>query len=574
MLDLVLRNGTVVDGTGAPRRQADVGIREGRIVSIGTSDESASRSIDCDGLVVAPGFVDIHTHYDAQLLWDPLATPSPLHGVSTVMGGNCGFTIAPLGDDDVDYVMEMMARVEGMPLDSLRAGPRWDWRSFGEWLDRLDGRVGINAGFLVGHSTIRRVAMGDAAGKAARPEHIATMVRLVHEACAAGALGFSSSLGEAHTDGNGNPVPSRAATHHELIELAGAIRDHEGTTLEFIAAMGEIPHARIELMTQMSLAANRPLNWNLLGSLSPTPVFDQQLSSCDHAAAHGAHVAALALPDLMRLRAHRMLEDMPGWRDVVAMDPASRRRAIADPATRQRLRDGASEMAARGLTAMSNFDLLEIADAPQGSESIIGRTIASLAAERGVDPVDILIDVVLPDRLPLAMVFPSLIPELGTTAEGWKVRQRVWDDDRVFFGGSDAGAHVDLMCHANYPTVVLGEMVRERGLFTLERAIHKMTDHPARLYGLRGRGRIAEGWFADLVVFDPERIASEPARARTDLPANGERLYAEARGVKHLFVNGRAVVTDDRFTGDLGGTLLRSGRDTETVPVPAGATSR
>jgi N-acyl-D-aspartate/D-glutamate deacylase len=467
-----------------------------------------------------------------------------------------------------------MARVEGMPLDSLRAGPRWDWRSFGEWLDRLDGRVGINAGFLVGHSTIRRVAMGDAAGEAARSEHIATMVRLVHEACAAGALGFSSSLGEAHTDGNGNPVPSRAATHHELIELAGAIRDHEGTTLEFIAAMGEIPHARIELMTQMSLAANRPLNWNLLGSLSPTPVFDQQLSSCDHAAAHGAHVAALALPDLMRLRAHRMLEDMPGWRDVVAMEPSARRRAIADPATRQRLRDGASEMAARGLTAMSNFDLLEIADAPQGSESIIGRTIASLAAERGVDPVDILIDVVLPDRLPLAMVFPSLIPELGTTAEGWKVRQRVWDDDRVFFGGSDAGAHVDLMCHANYPTVVLGEMVRERGLFTLERAIHKMTDHPARLYGLRGRGRIAEGWFADLVVFDPERIASEPARARTDLPADGERLYAEARGVKHLFVNGRAVVTDDRFTGDLGGTLLRSGRDTETVPVPGGATSR
>src|SRR5438132_2056543 len=262
-------------------------------------------------------------------------------------------------------------------------------------------------------------------------------------------------------------------------------------------------------MTEMSLAANRPLNWNLLGSLSPTPVYDQQLSSCDHAAAHGARVAALALPDVMRLRAHRMLEDMPGWRDVVAMSPSERRIAVTDPATRQRLFEGAAEMAARGLGAMTNFDLLEIADAPAGSENLIGRSIAALATERRVDPIDVLIDVVLPDRLPLAMVFPSLIPALGNTAEGWKVRQDVWNDDRVVFGGSDAGAHVDLMCHANYPTVVLGEMVRERGLFTLERAVHKMTDVPARLYGLRGRGRVAGGWMADLVVFDPDRIARE-----------------------------------------------------------------
>jgi N-acyl-D-aspartate/D-glutamate deacylase len=273
----------------------------------------------------------------------------------------------------------------------------------------------------------------------------------------------------------------------------------------------------------------------------------------------------------MRLRAHRMLEGMPGWRDIVAMSPNERRVAITDPATRQRLFDGAAEMAARGLGAMSNFDLLEIADAPPGSEKLIGRSVAALAAERGVDPIDVLIDVVLPDRLPLAMVFPSLVPELGNTAEGWKVREAVWNDERVVLGGSDAGAHVDLMCHANYPTVVLSEMVRERGLFTLERAIHKMTDVPARLYGLRGRGRLAEGWIADLVVFDPDRIASEPARARNDLPANGERLYAEARGVEHLFVNGREIVAHDRFTGDLGGTLLRSGRDTETVSVPGGA---
>ena len=564
MLDVILRNGTVLDGTGAPALQRDVGIRGSRIVALGSVTESATRVIDCDGLVVCPGFVDVHTHYDAQVLWDPLATPSPLHGVTTVFGGNCGFTIAPLGDGDVDYVMEMMARVEGMPLASLKAGPGWEWRSFGEWLDQLEGCLGINAGFLVGHSTIRRVAMGtDAVGGTATPAQLEHMVRLVRESCAAGALGFSSSLGEAHTDGDGNPVPSRASSHAELLALAASIRDFEGTTLEFIAAMGEIPQDRIELMTAMSRAANRPLNWNLLGSLSPTPVFEQQLRSCDHAAAHGARVVALALPDLMRMRAHRVIQDMPGWREVAALPPDQRRHAAADAATRQRLHDGAREISARGMAAYANFDLLEVADSTD--PTVIGRTVGELARSRGIDPIDVLIDEVLVPQAPLQMVFPSLDPTLGTTPQGWEVRKSVWNDPRVVLGGSDAGAHTDLLCHANYPTVVLSEMVRDRGIFTMEQAVHKMTEVPAQLYGLRQRGRIEEGWFADVVVFDPATLASGPARARYDLPAGGERLYAEADGYHHVFVNGCEIVRDDVLTGALGGTLLRAGRDTYTV---------
>jgi N-acyl-D-aspartate/D-glutamate deacylase len=571
VLDVLLRGADVVDGSGSARRRADVGITDGRIVlpNPGT-DTSAARTVDVGGLVIAPGFVDIHTHYDAQVLWDPLCTPSPFHGVTTVIGGNCGFTLAPLGDDDdIEYVMRMMARVEGMSIDALRAGPSWDWRTFGEYLDRIDGRLGVNAGFLVGHSTLRRYVMGELAHDASTPEQIAAMVATVHDAMASGALGVSSSLGEAHTDGEGEPVPSRAASREELLALAAAVRDHEGTTLEFIAAMGEIPADRIELMTDMSLAANRPLNWNLLGSLSPTEVYEQQLTSCDHALARGAHVVALTLPDLMRVRSDRVLDDLPGWRDVVALDAAARRRAVADPDVRARLRAGADEAVRRGLGAVAQPELLEIADAPAGSADLVGRSIGEIAAERGADPVDVLIDVVLPDRLPLTMVFPSLVPSLGRSEEGWRVRAGVWQDDRTVLGGSDAGAHADLMCHANYPTMVLGESVRERGLLTIEEAVHQLTDVPARLYGLRGRGRIADGWVADLVVFDPDAIGSGTPHLVQDLPAGGERLSVDGRGIGAVYVNGREVVARDAPTGDLPGTLLRSGRDTETVTVPA-----
>ncbi|HLY83362.1 MAG TPA: amidohydrolase family protein [Acidimicrobiales bacterium] len=572
MLDVVLRGGTVVDGTGAAAWRADVGVRRGLIVAIGDVDEPASRTVDADGLVVAPGFIDIHTHYDVQVLWDPTVSPSPLHGVTTIVGGNCGFSVAPLEPDDVDYVMRMMARVEGMPLDALQAGPAWDWRSFGEWLGRLDGHLAINAGFLVGHSTLRRLAMGEAAvGEAATRDQIDRMVGMAHDAMASGALGFSSSLGEAHTDGDGRPVPSRAARAEEFLALAGTLRDHAGTSLEFIAAMGEIPQERIELMAQMSLAANRPLNWNLLGSLSSVEVYQQQLTACDWATERGATVKALALPDLLRMRANSLVETLPGWREVIELSDGARRSAVHDPRVRQRLRDGLEQAARSGLQVIGQWDLVEIAESTAPDKTgCTGRTITDVAAERGTEPIDVLIDVVLLDQLPLTMVFPSLTPSLGASDAGWQVRAKVWKDDRVVLGGSDAGAHLDVMCHANYTTVVLGHLVRERALFTLEEAVRELTEVPARLYGLGRRGRVAEGWHADLVVFDPERVGSDPAQARCDLPGGASRLYAESRGVEHVLVGGREVVEGGRMTGELAGTLLRSGVDTETVTVPGG----
>src|SRR3954454_3337612 len=560
MLDLLIRGGRLVGGTGAPARTPDVGIRDGRVVALGNVDERAARTIDADGLVVSPGFVDLHTHYDVQALWDPAVTPSPLHGVTTVIGGNCGFSIAPLRPEHVEYVMRMMARVEGMALDALEAGPAWGGRPFGEWLDRLDGRLSVNAGFLAGHSTIRRVVMGaDATSARATRDQVREMVRLLHESLDAGALGFSSSLGEAHTDGDGNPVPSRAAGFDEFLALAAAVRDHAGTTLEFIAAMGEIPADRAELMADMSLAAGRPLNWNLLGSLSPTEVYDQQLTSCDLAAAKGATVLALALPDLLRMRSSGILRSLPGWADVLALPDAERRSALQDQGVRDRLRAGFDTADERGLGAVMHWELVELPD---------GRSVADVARARGTDPVDVLLDVVLPEDLALTTVFPSLVPSLGVSDESWRVRGDVWRDPRVVLGGSDAGAHVDIMCHANYTTVVLGELVRERGLFTLEDAVRRLTDVPARLLGLRDRGRIAEGAHADVVVFDPERIGSHPAEERHDLPGGAMRLYADAIGVNEVIVGGEPIVERGVLTGAQPGTLLRSGVDTDTVTVP------
>ena len=563
MLDLLLSRGTVVDGSGAPATVADVGIRDGRIVVVGETAEPARRVVDVGGLVVCPGFVDLHTHYDAQLLWDPTASPSILHGVTTVLGGNCGFSVAPLGPDDADYIQKMMAVVEGIPLAALVSTGPWDWHTFAEYLDRVDHGLAVNAGFLVGHSTVRRMVMGDDATRSeASPEQIRAMVDLVAASVAGGALGFSSSLGEGHVDGDGRPVPSSSAGLDEFVALAGALRPHPGTTLEFIPSVGPIPDERVQLMADMSLAADRPLNWNLLGSLASEEIYEQQLEASDRAEAVGAHVVALTLPDMMRMRASTLLPGLPGWRDVTELDLEGRRAAIADPAVRERLRSGAEVAARRSMGVLSDFALMEVSD--PGS-AWVGRSVGEIAEARDTDVVDVLIDVVLAEGLTLFAVLPSLTPSLGRTDEGWAARTAVWKDPRVMLGGSDAGAHLDLMCHANYPTVVLGEVVRDRGLLTMEEAVEMMTDRPARFYGLTGRGRVVEGWHADLVVFDPGRVASGPVTLVDDLPGGGERLDAGSVGVELVLVAGREVVRGGRVTGERPGRVLRSGRDTETV---------
>jgi N-acyl-D-aspartate/D-glutamate deacylase len=318
----------------------------------------------------------------------------------------------------------------------------------------------------------------------------------------------------------------------------------------------------MQLMADMSLAADRPLNWNLLGSLASEEIYEQQLRASDLASDQGAHVVALTLPDVMRLRGSNVLASLPGWEQVITRDEAGRRAAAADPEQRAALRAGAEQVATKAIGVLADFSLMEVADP---TSEWVGQSLGAIAATRGTDVIDVLIDVVLAERLTLYLVLPSLTPSLGQTDDGWRARVEVWKDPRVMLGGSDAGAHLDLMCHANYPTRVLGEVVRDRGLLTVEEAVEMMTDRPARHYGLRERGRIVEGWHADLVVFDPATVASEPARVVADLPGGGERLLAGSHGVHRVIVGGQEVVADGVVTELRPGRVLRSGADSESV---------
>jgi len=566
MLDVKIAGGSVVDGTGAARQRADVGIKDGRVVAIGDVDEAATRTIDATGLIVAPGFVDIHTHYDAQAFWDPALTPSPLHGVTTIVGGNCGFTIAPLAASEADYLMRMLARVEGMPLESLEAGVPWDWQSFGEYLDRLDGTLAVNAGFLVGHSALRRVAMRGRSHEPATDDDVASMCRTLGESLAVGGLGFSSSQAPTHNDGDGEPVPSRAATRDELVALCGVVHDHPGTTLEFIPTVGPFSDEHVALMAAMSVAAGRPLNWNVLVVGGGSDTYRAQLEASDRAAEQGGRVLALTVPSVMQLhlnfRSGFLFDALPGWGPTMALPDEEKTRALADPDVRQRLRESA-ESDTGLFRAMLRWDRLQLGEtfAPE-NQHLEGRTVADVAAERGADPFDALLDIVVADGLRTVLMPPAR----GDDPESWRLRSEAWRDPRVVVGASDAGAHLDMLATFSYSTSLLAAS-RAHGLVPLEEAVHLLTDVQARLYGIRDRGRIAEGWHADVVVFDEDGVGPGPVHTRYDLPAGAGRLYAEAEGIAHVLVNGSEIVSAGELTGERPGTLLRSGRDTETVEV-------
>jgi N-acyl-D-aspartate/D-glutamate deacylase len=567
MLDYVIKGGTVVDGTGAPPRQADIGIRGDRIVALGDVDEPARETIDATGLMVTPGFVDPHTHYDAQLYWDGYATPSSHHGVTSVIGGNCGFTLAPLRAEDADYTRRMMAKVEGMPLGALESGVEWKWETFGEYLDGLEGRIGVNAGFLVGHCALRRYVLGEeAVTRESTPEEVRSLVQLLHDSLAAGGLGLSTSRSSTHSDGDGNPVPSRAASEEELLALCTVVSEHEGTTLEAIVegCLRGFDDAEIELLAEMSAHANRPLNWNVLGvTAGGGEKTEHQLLPGVRAREIGGRVVALTMPifadNNMSLGTFCALWLIPGWQDILALPLDEKNAKLRDPAVREEMERAAKGTVFERLADFSNYRIGDTV-APQ-NKPYEGRLVTEIARERGMDPAECLIEITAADEYK-TVLWP--LPVADTDAD-WQARRDVWGRPDVLIGGSDAGAHLDRMLGSPYPTRFIADSLRGRRLLPIEETVRLMTDVPARLFGLRDRGRLVEGAFADIVVFDPATIDSGPARRVFDLPADSLRLTSSSTGVNRVLVNGVVTVVDGESTGALPGTLLRSGRNTDTV---------
>ncbi|MEU0218980.1 D-aminoacylase [Streptomyces sp. NPDC006265] len=573
MLDHVIKGATVVDGSGAPGFIADVGIRGGRISVVGTVTEEARSVEDATGLVLTPGFVDPHTHYDAQLFWDPYATPSLNHGVTTVAGGNCGFTLAPLHPErpgDADYTRRMMSRVEGMALVALEEGAPWNWHSFGEYLDALEGRIAVNAGFMVGHCALRRYVMGpEAVGGQPSQEQLAAMVRLLREAMDAGAWGLSTTQSTSHSDGDGQPVASRHAQPAELLALSRAVGECEGTQIEAIVAgcLDQFSDAEIDLFVEMSAVAGRPLNWNVLTIDAAVPErVPRQLLASEQARKAGGRVVALTMPILtpmnMSLGTFCALNLIPGWGPVLALPVPERIERLRDPQVRAELLRRARSKEAGVFRRLSNFGRYVIGDTySEANAGLTGRVVNDIAEERGQEPFACLVEICANDEL-RTVLWP--MPTDNDPAS-WALRAQTWQHEDVLLGGSDAGAHLDRMCGAPYTTRFLGDCLRGRRLVGLEQAVKMLTDDPARLFGLRERGQVREGWHADLVLLDPERIDAGPATLVHDLPGDSPRLDSRALGVRAVWVNGVEAIRDDAVTGAVPGRVLRSGRDTETV---------
>jgi N-acyl-D-aspartate/D-glutamate deacylase len=572
VLDLVVRNGFVTDGSGSPGFQGDVGVRGGRIVAMGRIDEPARSVIDAEGKVVAPGFVDLHTHYDAQLFYDPGLSPSPLHGVTSVVAGNCGLTLAPAAPEDRSFLTRLLARVESIPVGSVEAGVQFVWQSYGEFLDTVSRReLAANIGFMVGHSAVRRAVMGEAASKGpATPEQLERMCRLLSECIAAGGMGFSTANVVTQVDGDGRPTPPNFASRQELVALAGVCGEHPGTSIEFIpdSFLRGFSDEDIELMADMSAAADRPLNWNTLLINQKVPELHlRQLRAGEVARRRGGRIVPFFTPHNLELQHDfepgYVFRAVPGWAWLFDLDTDKRIAALGDADRRRELERSAAEPTSGLAVVVRNWSSYRVNDVgPAEQAELEGRRVADLAEEWRLSPFEAMAEVAVRCRLQVGFVRSQYDP---ADSWAWNERLRLLKHPEVVLQASDAGAHLDMMTGADFPVRCLAELVRERQAFTVEEMVHQLSDVPARLYGLKDRGRLDEGAHADIVVFDPGAVGATPLRTVHDLPGGAARLVTSSTGIDRVLVSGREVVREGEYTGERPGGVLRSGRDTVTV---------
>jgi N-acyl-D-amino-acid deacylase len=562
MPDIVIRGALLCDGTGREAVRGDLAMTDGRIAAVGRVAGRGTREIDGAGLALAPGFIDVHTHYDCQLFWDPSASPSPWHGVTTVVMGNCGFTIAPCREADRETLMQLLLFVEGMPIETLRAGIGWAWEDFDGYLGALERRgVGPNVAAFVGHSAVRYRIMGRAAvERAATADERAAMAALVRSAMAAGAIGWSTSLSPTHFFGDGTPAPSRLADPEELRALAAALADLDRGVIEIAprTTVGPPPDKAEEqrFFAELARASGKTVSWApLLDSPFMPGAALRVLEEAGELQARGVSVVPQVGCRPLEVRFDFaepafFLEQVPFWRGVMGKDRAERKRLFADADFRAAL-GRLGGFPAAGLAPAWERLVFRLAVRPELARWR-DRSVAEIAAARGQAALDAFCDLVLEDDL----------------ASQWGVVLMNHDEDAVaalirhpagLLALSDAGAHVDTLCDQGFTSYLLGHWVRERGALPLEEAVRLLTAVPAGRYGLSGRGALRPGWAADLVLFDPGRVAMRPTEMVWDLPRGQRRLLQRAEGIVTVLVNGTPVVEGGTPTDRRPGRVLRGG---------------
>ncbi len=555
MDDLVIRNARIVDGTGADAVDGDVAVRDGRITAVGPRlAVSATRTVDGDGLLLTPGFVDIHTHFDGQVCWDKQVTPSSWHGVTTVVMGNCGVGFAPVRPGTEDELVQLMEAVEDIPGTALHEGVPWGWESFGEYLDAIDTPYSLDVGAQVPHVALRHYVMGERCYDDATADDMRTMSRLTREALQAGALGFSTSRFYGHRDKAGNLVPGTNATADEMVSIAEAFRGLDHGTIEIItddldnpdelAWIADVARVSGRPLTFLAAAATRGNGaWRLADELAPEGV-----SIRPQVGARPASVLMTLEGTLNPMRQYRSFDEIRGLpfdaQRAALRDPAFRAKVLADEQKQARFAD-TSRM-------ISTWDKMFVLPEDLSYEPSYPDSIAGRAEAAGVDVREMLMDVMASGR-PILYLVGDYPGSLDTQIEAI-------EDDQAVFGLSDGGAHCGVLCDASIPTYMLAYMVRDRTrgrLMRLEQVVHKMTQDTALLYGLGDRGVIAPGYRADLNLIDHAALRLEDPEIVYDLPAGGKRMIQRAQGYRMTFCAGELTYADGEHTGALPGRLLR-----------------
>ena len=555
MNDLLIRNASLYDGLGSQAQVADLAVSDGRIRAIGRDLGPARQSIDADGLALMPGIIDNHTHYDAQVTWDPALRPSPALGVTTAIIGNCGFTIAPCRPADRERIMRNLTQVEGMSLDVLRQGIRWDFETIPEYLGQLErSGASINLAAFAGHSSIRTWVMGEAATqRAATDEEIARMRAILIEAMQAGAIGFATSTSPAHNGEAGVPMPSRLADDRELRVLVEALGE-AGRGVFMLTKGG---HTRIDFLEELAAASGRPVVIAALlhNRTNPDAVFaDLDAIAQANARGRALHGAVSCCPLTMDFTLHSPypVEGLQSWKPALGLKGEAFKAMLARPEFRDAIR---AELAAPATFRLFNGEwsqvqVVEVRDAVNAH--LEQRTIADLAVQSGRDPLDVMFDLALSEDLDTVFTATLLNSDEPAVA-------RMLNHPNSLVSLSDAGAHLTFFNDAAFGLHLMGHWSRDFGAMSLERAVHCLTGQPAAVYGLRDRGVLRPGAAADLLLFDPATVGRGPKRRVFDLPGGGPRLHTDAIGVHGVWVNGVQVADASGLTGDARpGVLLRA----------------